>query len=146
MRMAGWVPFGHRELQRKLSSPQRKPQRKILSAAEAKRRQERYMCISLSLLFDSHGACGPLISCPTLTCYLVVTKENSLVVVVGALYCIGKNETFTDTYFFFTNACAGVVARQYLSFRNPLCLISVSHRCLWVDYVINRPGVKWWQS
>ncbi|CAM9839959.1 unnamed protein product [Ectocarpus sp. 6 AP-2014] len=36
----GWAPFSHRELQKKLSSPQRKPQRKILSAAEAKLRQE----------------------------------------------------------------------------------------------------------
>lgn len=38
----GWGPFPHRELQKKLSSPQRKPQRKLLSAAEAKLRQERY--------------------------------------------------------------------------------------------------------
>lgn len=38
---SGWGPFYHRELQKKLSSPQRKPQRKILSAAEAKLRQER---------------------------------------------------------------------------------------------------------
>ncbi|CAM9159445.1 unnamed protein product, partial [Sphacelaria rigidula] len=41
-----WVPFAHRELQKKLSSPQRKPQRKLLSAAEAKRRQERRQMVA----------------------------------------------------------------------------------------------------
>ncbi|CAB1096330.1 unnamed protein product [Ectocarpus sp. CCAP 1310/34] len=47
----GWAPFSHRELQKKLSSPQRKPQRKILSAAEAKLRQERkYKEANLSIL------------------------------------------------------------------------------------------------
>eukprot|EP00752_Nemacystus_decipiens_P012178 g10796.t1 len=42
----GWGPFSHRELQKKLSSPQRKPQRKILSAAEAKLRQERRQMVA----------------------------------------------------------------------------------------------------
>ncbi|CAN0032205.1 unnamed protein product, partial [Ectocarpus sp. 8 AP-2014] len=42
----GWAPFSHRELQKKLSSPQRKPQRKILSAAEAKLRQERRQMVA----------------------------------------------------------------------------------------------------
>jgi len=39
---SGGGAFFHRELQKKLSSPQRKPQRQILSAAEAKLRQERW--------------------------------------------------------------------------------------------------------
>lgn len=40
--VSGGGAFFHRELQKKLSSPQRKPQRQILSAAEAKLRQERW--------------------------------------------------------------------------------------------------------